>query len=105
MNLLRDQIQKSLQLREDLVQQTENEAELLALIEQLIQELIDNDFEQFLRLLYRIDLNEQKVKEVIASRGPEHATKSIAVMILEREKEKAKSREEHKSDSPDWEFL
>lgn len=104
MDILKSQVQKSLQLREDLLLEIQNEEALLSLIERLVQELIDTDFERFLRLLYRIDLDENKVKEMIAASDPEKATRGIAEMILEREKEKAASRAEHKDESPDWEF-
>ncbi|MCB0509501.1 MAG: hypothetical protein H6579_00590 [Chitinophagales bacterium] len=104
MDILKTQLQKSLQLREDLLFKIEDEEALLLLIEQLVQELIDKDFERFLRLLYRIDLDENKVKEKIAASEPEKATRGIAEMILNREKEKVASRAQYKEESPDWEF-
>lgn len=104
MELLKNQIQNTLQLRPELVNEAENEADLINLIEQLVQELIDTDFEKLLLLLYRIDVSEVKVKKAIDLSGPENASLSIAKLIFEREKEKAISREKYKSDSPDWEF-
>ena len=102
--LLKHQIENTLQLRPELVAEAKNEADILALIERLVQELIDSDFEKLLLLLYRIDVNEKKVKEAIDLAGPEKASLSIAKLILEREKQKAASREKYKSESPDWEF-
>ena len=80
------------------------EAALLDLIERLVQELVDSDFENLLRLLYRIDINETKVKKAIDATGPEKASLSIAKLILEREKEKAATREKYSSGETDWEF-
>ena len=104
MELLKKQIQTTLQLREDLVLEAKSEADLLDLIERLVQELVDSDFESLLRLLYRIDINENKVKGVIAATGPEKASLSIAKLIFEREKEKAASRAKFDSGNTDWEF-
>ena len=104
MELLKKQIQTTLQLREDLVLEAKSEADLLDLIERLVQELVDSDFESLLRLLYRIDINENKVKGVIAATGPEKASFSIAKLIFEREKEKAASRAKFDSGNTDWEF-
>ena len=102
--LLKQQIQNTLQLRPDLMDEAKDEADILNLIERLVQELIDTDFEKLLLLLYRIDVNERKVKAAIDLSGPEKASLSIAKLIFEREKQKAKSREKYKSESPDWEF-
>jgi len=104
LNTLKNQLQKSLQLRPDLVENVNSEEELLNLIELLVQELVDSDFESLLRLLYRIDVNENKVKKAIDFTGPEKASLSIAKLILEREKEKAASREKYSTGESDWEF-
>ncbi|MFT4968424.1 MAG: hypothetical protein ACI9O4_000153 [Chitinophagales bacterium] len=104
MELLKKQIQNSLQLRPELVEKVATEEELLDLIETLIEELVNNDFEKLLLLLYRLDVSEKKVKKAIDLSGPTKASRSIAELVLAREKEKAISREKYKTDSSDWEF-
>lgn len=104
MELLKKQLQNSLQLRPELVKEVNSDEELLRLIELLIEELVNNDFEKLLLILYRLDVNEKKVKEAIDLAGPQNASRSIAELVLAREKEKVISREKYKSDSPDWEF-
>ena len=104
MDLLKNQIQNSLQLRPELVDASKNEEELIDLISQLIQELIDQDFEKLLLLLYRLDINEKKVKEAIDISGPANAPLSIAKLIMAREKQKIATRAKYNTGSTDWEF-
>jgi len=47
--------------------------------------LIDRDFNTFLNMLYRIDVNEQKVKKAFSEPDP---ARQIALLIIEREKQK-----------------
>ena len=104
MEALKTQVQNSLQLRPDLVEKVSNDEELLKLIEELVTELVNHDFERLLLMLYRLDVSEQKVKQAIDTAGPTNASRNIAKLILDREKEKAVSREQYKTDNPEWEF-
>lgn len=104
MELLKTQVQNSLQLRPDLVEKVSNDEELLKLIEELVTELVNHDFERLLLMLYRLDVSEQKVKQAIDAAGPANASRNIAELILAREKEKAVSREQYKTNNPEWEF-
>ena len=65
MELLKTQVQNSLQLRPDLVEKVSNDEELLKLIEELVTELVNHDFERLLLMLYRLDVSEQKVKQAL----------------------------------------
>jgi hypothetical protein len=104
---IKQQVAETLALRDDLIEKIDNEEALLHLIELYVQELIDTNFEQLLRVLYRIDIPDYKVKAVIDAEGPQNATAAIARLILEREKQKVATREKYKSkdtDSNDWIF-
>lgn len=70
-----------------------------AAVEQLsknIADLIDNDFEKLLYILYRIDVNEAKVRKALAESEFDQAPRIIAEMILLRQLEKVKTREDYK---------
>ena len=69
----------------------------------LINDLINHDFEKLVFYLYRIDVNESKMKQLLNQREGENAAGLIADLIIERQTEKIKSRKETKSnkDIPD----
>ncbi len=68
-----------------------------------INDLINHDFEKLVFYLYRIDVNESKMKQLLNQREGENAAGLIADLIIERQIEKIKSRKETKShkDIPD----
>ena len=57
-----------------------------------INYLINNDFERLITLLYRIDVNEQKLKVMLRENESEDAAKIIAGLIIDRQVEKIRSR-------------
>ena len=59
-----------------------------------INELIKNDFNHLVQILYRIDVNETRLKQVLNSNPNEDAGKIIAALIIERQLQKIKSRQE-----------
>ncbi len=62
-----------------------------------IQYLIDYDLNKLWNVLYRIDVAEKKVKEVIATTPyTEHAAR-IADLIIQRQQEKIISRKKYKT--------
>lgn len=59
-----------------------------------INDLINNDFEKLVFYLYRIDVNESKMKKLLDQREGENAAGLIADLIIERQLEKIKSRQQ-----------
>lgn len=57
-----------------------------------INELIKNDFEKLVSLLYRIDVSEQKLKSLLHEFPQEDAGNIIASLIIERQEQKLKTR-------------
>jgi uncharacterized protein YwgA len=68
-----------------------------------INHLINHDFEKLVFYLYRIDVNESKMKKLLDQKEGEDAAELIADLIIERQLEKIKSRNETRSnkDIPD----
>ena len=68
-----------------------------------INHLINHDFEKLVSLLYRIDVNENKMRQLLEQKDGENAAGLIADLIIERQLQKIKSRQETKSknDIPD----
>lgn len=66
--------------------------ELKEWLTQQIISLLLNDMEKLLNILYRIDVNEKKVKEVFAQHNPKLIAPLLAELLLERELQKAATR-------------
>lgn len=69
-------------------------AELHAQLSAYINQLIKNDFDKLIVYLYRIDVNEQKLKSLLQQNPNEDAGKIIATLIIERQQQKIKSRQQ-----------
>lgn len=72
----------------------DTEAAILYWLSQKIEHLIAHDFEGLLFLLYRIDVSEHKVRQMLAATGGEAAATTIAALIIERQKQKLALREQ-----------
>src|SRR5436190_5460938 len=64
-----------------------------------INHLINHDFEKLVSLLYRVDVNENKMRNVLDNKEGENAPMLIAGLIIERQLQKIKSRKESKSNN------
>ena len=58
-----------------------------------INYLIQTNFESLVNLLYRIDVNEKKLRQLLIDHPNEDAGKTIARLIIERQIQKIKNRE------------
>jgi len=61
-----------------------------------INQLILSDFSKLILLLYRIDVNEKKLKQLIAEKKSTDAAEIIVDLIIERQIQKIKTRERFK---------
>ncbi len=65
-----------------------SEEALLVWLTGYVEELASNDFDALLLLLYRIDVSEEKVREMLSEGDGQDSSKIIARLILERQKQK-----------------
>ena len=61
-----------------------------------INELVNHDFDYLVALLYRIDVDEKKIRELLGSQKDANAGEIIAGLIIRRLEQKIKSREQFK---------
>ncbi len=80
------------------LEQAKSTDELKGNLTACIVYLLLNEMEKLLHILYRIDVNENKVKAVFAQQNPAAIAPALAELIIERELEKARSREQHSKD-------
>ena len=59
-----------------------------------VNELINHDFEKLVFNLYRIDVNEARMRALLAQKDGENAATLIADLIIERQLQKIKSRQQ-----------
>ena len=62
-----------------------------------INYLIIHDFNKLIYILYRADINEQKLNRLLAENKKEDAGKIIAALFIQRHLEKIKSRQENRT--------
>ncbi len=66
-----------------------------------ITHLINNDFNQLVSLLYRIDVSENKLKHLLRRQEGQDSGQLIADLIIERQLQKIRSRKESRKSDPD----
>jgi len=74
-----------------------NESNFVDFLTEKINFLIVNDFNKLIYILYRADINEQKLNKLLAENKKEDVGKIIAALFIQRQLEKIKSREENSS--------
>ncbi len=71
-----------------------------------IRRLILNDFEKLVNLLYRIDVDENKIRQLLNDNANEDSAEIIAALIINRQIEKIKLkktiRQSPESDEEKW---
>ena len=58
----------------------------------IINYLLEKDFQRLLNGLYRVDVSQAKVNQVLNESAPDNISKEIAELILERELQKVETR-------------
>ena len=91
----------SLPEREDIL----DEAAILDLFTRRVEELMRDDLDLLFSSLYRFDVEEYKIQKALRSSEIPPA-RGIAMLILERQKERLRTRKEYSSGKQkDWEGL
>ena len=67
----------------------------MRILAERINELINSDFQKLVSILYRMDVNEMKLKQLLKDNPGDDAGIIIADLMIERQAEKVKSREQH----------
>ena len=83
----------------ELNSEQKSDAEQFSILVGFIDDLIRNDFNRLVSILYRIDISEAKLKQKLAENTDNTipAAETIALLFIEREEEKILSREKYRS--------
>ena len=71
------------------------ESNFVSSLTEKINYLIVHDFNKLIYILYRADINEEKLNKLLAENKKENPGKIIAALFIQRQLEKIKSREEN----------
>jgi len=71
-----------------------NREEFTLQLARIIEELIERDFPRLINILYRLDVDEQKLKNELKDNPGSPAGRQIANLIVERQLEKLKTRKQ-----------
>lgn len=86
------------------VEETLTEEDLLHLLADQVAYMIDYKLEVLLSLMYRLDIDENKVNAALLPSAPEPANIGIARLVLERQKQRAFTKKYYKQESNwNWE--
>ena len=66
-----------------------------------IDEMVLHDFEKLVRILYRVDVSEAKLRNLLQTHPEADAGRIIAELLLERELEKRRTREQFRQSGND----
>ena len=69
-----------------------SEDQLFILLEASVSKLLQKETEKLLQILYRLDVSEQKVREYLQKNPESRWPQGIALLIIEREKERQRWR-------------
>ena len=69
---------------------------LLTTLAEMVRKLMHKDFNQLVSLLYEVDVEEEKLQELLRQSETADVARVIAAMIIERQEAKVKSRQEYK---------
>ena len=67
-----------------------------------LNNLIINDFEKLIFILYKVDVDETKLKSVLNSGVNRNAGELLARMIIDRQLQKIESRKNSGTNNGDW---
>ena len=83
----------------ELNSEQKSDAEQFSILVGFIDDLIRNDFNRLVSILYRVDISETKLKQKLAENTDNTipAAETIALLFIEREAEKILSREKYRS--------
>ena len=98
LTLLKGQVSKELQLNDSELQEPATIDQLRVRLHEIIRYLLDHDFNRLINTLYRIDVSENKVREILSGSNA-NLPLQIADLIIERQKQKIEFMKHYRSKS------
>ncbi len=80
-----------------------SEDDMIRLLSKRISEMLDNETDLLFSTLYRLDIYESKINAILNSGGD--TASGLARLVIDRQKQKIKSRADHKEKSGGDSFI
>lgn len=80
-----------------LSQPLDSKEQLIMMLSPIIGSMLNSDMSKLLHVLYRIDVEENQVKQIISTEKPDLVATSLTRLIVDREIQKAKTRIKYRS--------
>ncbi|WP_186757670.1 hypothetical protein [Echinicola salinicaeni] len=69
--------------------------ELIDLLEPVVQQLLNRDFERLLQICYRVDLGESRLKQILHESNPEQMCRDLSEALVNRQIQKIEIRKKY----------
>lgn len=80
-------------------QEFDNLSQLKKYLTEKITELLDTNYEKLINILYRIDVNEDKLNELFGSKNRDFIPARLSELIIERQLQKIKIRNMYREEN------
>jgi ribosomal protein S3AE len=103
MNNLDDDFEQFLQKKWDECQSPDvfDDEDLVTVMSYRIKELMARDFETLMSMMYRLDIDELKIKAALSPHNPAEPSVSLAKIIIERQKKRMDTKRKYTQPSLD----
>ncbi|WP_215223353.1 hypothetical protein [Echinicola shivajiensis] len=76
-------------------QESISKEELIDLLEPVIRQLLNRDFERLLQICYRVDLGESRLKHILNEANPEQMSRELSEALVNRQIQKIEIRKKY----------
>jgi len=77
------------------------EQELFELLADRIAYMIEYQIDMLLSLLYRLDIDEDKINQALTPKNPEPANIALARLVIQRQKQRIETKKQYKQQNTD----
>jgi hypothetical protein len=84
-----------------------NESEMLAYLADAISYMIEHKLDYLLSLLYRLDVDEKKIRQALLPGNPIPANIALARLVWDRQKQRIATKQHYRAQNPsnwDWDI-
>jgi hypothetical protein len=72
-----------------------NEESLIRYLTPLVGRMLDQDFNRFIQICYRVDIGEKRLKTILAEAAPETLAETLARELVSRQVQKIRLRKKY----------